>query len=152
MGKRIASLADAVMAQRGRLGLTQEELAAKAGISVDTVQAIEHGHRTTFRTRTKAALEGALGWAPGSIDAIAAGGTPTIDTREPARPTIPGMLTIDPDTASHVDLGRVADWISATSRDPALGERWMRRILDRRALKARKAASTTGETQAHDAM
>jgi DNA-binding XRE family transcriptional regulator len=130
MKNRGATLSEAVMRQRGRM--TQEELADKAGVSVDTVQAIELGRRTTFRAATKNALETALGWKRGSIDAILAGGNPTVDDTVPAAPRVV-VPTVDPMTANHVELGRVADWISTTAHDTSLGERWMARVLGRRA-------------------
>lgn len=133
MKSRGITLSEAVMRRRGQLGRTQEELAKAADLSVDTIQAIELGRRSRFKSTTKAALEGALGWEPGSVDAVAAGDNPTLAEPHANNTRRPFPMDIDPMTASHADLGRVADWVSSTAREPALGARWMRRVLDRRA-------------------
>ncbi len=70
-------VADWVVRRRADLGLTQVELAQKAGISLDRIQSIEAVRRQGgYRGTTIAALEKALGWDYGSVESILAGGNP----------------------------------------------------------------------------
>ncbi|HEX2315867.1 MAG TPA: helix-turn-helix transcriptional regulator [Thermomonospora sp.] len=66
-----------VVARRGSLGLTQEQLAERAGVTVKTVYNLEAGGRWP-QARTRGAIESALGWQPGDLVRIGEG-------REPAR-------------------------------------------------------------------
>ena len=126
------ALRDACITRRTHLRLTQRELADRAGVSVDTIQAIERGSHATHRPGTKTALEDALDWTTGSIDALLAGGHETLAdiVQTTHRSVIPD---IDTATAPHADLAQVADWISDTAGDRALGDRWMVQVLQRRA-------------------
>jgi transcriptional regulator with XRE-family HTH domain len=77
MGRDWERLAAAVEAAREAKSLTQVALAEAAGVSESTVQNLESGKE---RTRVPASLpkvERALGWAPGSGEAILDGGDPT---------------------------------------------------------------------------
>lgn len=69
-------LADYVRAARTALGLTQRELAAKAGIGFTTVQLLESAAPRTRLPDTIPAVEAALGWAPGSARSVLLGGEP----------------------------------------------------------------------------
>lgn len=69
-------LADFARAARLALGLTQAELAAKAGIGFTTIQLLERGTARTRLPDTIPAVEAALGWAPGSARAVLGGGVP----------------------------------------------------------------------------
>ncbi|MBW8482232.1 helix-turn-helix domain-containing protein [Actinomadura parmotrematis] len=64
-----------VVARRGALGLTQERLAERAGVTVKTVYNLEGGGRWP-QARTRSALEAALDWEPGDLGRIAEGGEP----------------------------------------------------------------------------
>lgn len=70
-------LAQLVVRRRGALGLTQVEVAQRGPLSLDRVQAIEGMRSTRYRAGTIAALERALEWRHGSVEAILAGGDPT---------------------------------------------------------------------------
>lgn len=70
-------LADTVVRRRAELNLTQADVAQRGQISIDRVQNIEGAKRTTYRLGTLAALERALEWAPGSVQAILDGDDPT---------------------------------------------------------------------------
>lgn len=71
-------LAAKVIRARTDRGMTsREQLAATSGVAVRIVSDIERGRRTNFTDSTKAKLERALGWEPGSVDAVLAGGSPT---------------------------------------------------------------------------
>jgi transcriptional regulator with XRE-family HTH domain len=62
--------------RREELGLTQAEVAGLAGIATQTVHRLEKGVRPSRYTSSWSKLERALGWLPGSIDAILEGGMP----------------------------------------------------------------------------
>jgi transcriptional regulator with XRE-family HTH domain len=55
---------------RRQCGLAQAELAALAGVSLDTVARLERQHRTPCRTRTLARIAAALGEPPATIAAV----------------------------------------------------------------------------------
>lgn len=63
---------DAVVARRKELHISQAALARKAGVDPKTLQSVEHGRRWPYGV-TRAAIEAALGWGPGTIDRIAMG-------------------------------------------------------------------------------
>ena len=58
--------------------MSQEELAAQASLSITTIRYIEKASDHGRSARTERMLEGALGWASGSLDAIKGGGTATM--------------------------------------------------------------------------
>jgi len=64
-----------VASRRADLGLSQETLAAHAGINPKTVLDLERGRRAAS-ARTRQKLEPALGWVEGDINRIADGGYP----------------------------------------------------------------------------
>lgn len=55
---------------------TLAEFAEATGLSTSLIDDVENGRRTRFRPSTIAAIEGALRWAPGSIQRILEGGQP----------------------------------------------------------------------------
>lgn len=65
-----------VVARRGALGLTQEQLAERAGVTVKTVYNLESGGRWP-QARTRGAIEEALRWRAGDLVRIAEGQEPT---------------------------------------------------------------------------
>lgn len=67
-------LGDEVRVRRKQLGLTQESLAVRAGMSVPTISAIEGNRAGRMSVRLRRALEQALQWVPGSVDAVLDGG------------------------------------------------------------------------------
>ncbi len=73
-----ARLAEAVERRRKMLGLSISAAARAAGIDRATWTGTERGTRRTEEYNF-AAIERALGWAPGSVDAILSGGAPTIE-------------------------------------------------------------------------
>lgn len=78
--ERVAKYA---VARRGTLGLTQERLAERAGVTVKTVYNLESGERWP-QARTRSAIEDALRWRPGDLARIGAGMEPL------GRPDRPG--------------------------------------------------------------
>lgn len=71
-------LAEHAARRRAELGLSQIEVAQRGPLSLDRVQAIEGAKSTRFRLGTLLALERALAWEAGSVEAILAGGDPTV--------------------------------------------------------------------------
>lgn len=65
-----------VVARRGSLGLTQEQLAESAGVTVKTIYNLEAGERWP-QARTRSAIEMALEWQSGDLVRIAEGHEPT---------------------------------------------------------------------------
>ncbi|MFI6516846.1 helix-turn-helix domain-containing protein [Spirillospora sp. NPDC050679] len=70
-----ATVGPAVATRRVNLGLRQSDLADAAGVSETTVRNIEAG-RMGGRPTKWPLIERALGWAPGSFEALAAGEQP----------------------------------------------------------------------------
>lgn len=54
--------------RRQELGLTQEALAARFGVSLGTIQRLEDGKTQTRRGSTWSKLEAGYGWGPGFIE------------------------------------------------------------------------------------
>lgn len=65
------SAARAVVARRGKLGMTQQDLADRAGVDIKTIGNLESRGRWPI-ARTRAAIEGALGWPDGEMERLAA--------------------------------------------------------------------------------
>lgn len=70
-------LGQTVARRRAELGLSQVEVAHRGPLSLDRVQAIEGAKKSGYRLGTLAALERALEWEAGSIEAVLDGGQPT---------------------------------------------------------------------------
>ncbi|RFS81730.1 helix-turn-helix domain-containing protein [Actinomadura spongiicola] len=70
--ERVAKYA---VARRGSLGLTQEQVAERAGVTVKTIYNLESGERWP-QARTRAAVEEALRWRPGDLARVGEGGEP----------------------------------------------------------------------------
>ena len=119
------------MRRRTQLDMSQEELAERAGVARDTVQALELGRRTNFRSKTKRKLDKALQWVQGEgIEALEAGREPRED----------GVVNDDPETAAVVELftasfarlGEMADDLGQAAKNPTVGTQWMTDVLELR--------------------
>jgi len=77
MHSRRQRAADAVRTRRGELSLSQDELAAAAGVSPKTVYNLENGRWPHATTRAR--IERALQWPPGEIHRLASPPQPDID-------------------------------------------------------------------------
>jgi transcriptional regulator with XRE-family HTH domain len=71
-GRRAAGRA--ALARRGELGLTQAEVAERAGVDVQTYRTLETGERWPI-AKNLAPIGMALGFRPGELTAIADGET-----------------------------------------------------------------------------
>jgi transcriptional regulator with XRE-family HTH domain len=95
-----ARLGDAITARRKAIGWNQEKLADVANVGRTTVQNLE-GAREYSRIPTSAfTIEQALGWPPGTVRGILAGGDPpvTVDTPEPEVEVSPEPEALTPRT------------------------------------------------------
>ena len=111
MRRRRRIAADAFRARRGELDLTQEQVAAAAGVHTRTVQNLE-SHRWP-NPATLARLEKAVGWPPGEMRRLAAPPVPFMD---------PQLL----DRVSELDEGErewLISWLIAARERPPGGER-----------------------------
>ncbi|MEU8623224.1 helix-turn-helix transcriptional regulator [Streptomyces sp. NPDC048669] len=77
MSRDWVRLGHAIEAARDAKGMTQVALAAAAGVSESTVQNLEAGKERQRQPPSVKKVEAALHWAPGSADAVLAGGEPT---------------------------------------------------------------------------
>ena len=84
-------LAEKVIERRTQLGMTQQDVQAAGGPSTATLRNIEGAHQTSYRRVIKSRLERALGWRVGSVDAVLAGGEPSLaqDYLQPPQPPQP---------------------------------------------------------------
>ncbi|WP_394262223.1 multiprotein-bridging factor 1 family protein, partial [Trueperella sp.] len=65
-----------VVERRTALGMNQRDLARAADVTATTVRSLEQDRRWP-QDVNRAKIEQALGWAPGSLEAIRDGGEPT---------------------------------------------------------------------------
>jgi transcriptional regulator with XRE-family HTH domain len=72
-----ARLASTIREARASLSWTQQQLADQAQVSLATLQNLEAGKARSRRPMSADRVAAALGWAPGSVDAVLAGGEPT---------------------------------------------------------------------------
>lgn len=71
-------LAEVAVASRERRSMTQVDVAARGGISVSRVQAIESARYESYRGSTLRAFERGMGWAEGSVQRVLRGGDPIL--------------------------------------------------------------------------
>ena len=90
-------LGEVVVRDRVKAGMkTTKALAERMGRSPRLVGDIENGRRTSYSSSTKVALEQALGWWTGAVEAVLRGGEPGVRS-ELARVTIGPMGARQPD-------------------------------------------------------
>jgi transcriptional regulator with XRE-family HTH domain len=131
MSTGVREVGDAIVRRRLQLDMSQEELAERAGVARDTVQALELGKRTNFRSKTKRKLDKALQWVPGEgIEALEAGR----EAREeqPANDDPETASVVELFTASFARLGELADQHGRAAKDPTVGTQWMTDVLELR--------------------
>lgn len=80
-----------VVERRTTLGMNQRDLAMRADVTPATLRSLEQDRRWP-QDVNRAKIEQALGWAPGSLEAIRDGGEPAeLTDDEPSQSTIPGL-------------------------------------------------------------
>lgn len=80
--ERLARLMDE---RRRELGKTWDQVADEAGLTKEGLRGIRRGEGATIRPLSKAGIERALRWTPGSVEDILAGGDPGIVASGSAR-------------------------------------------------------------------
>lgn len=84
-------LGQAYAAGRESQNLTQGDVVDRTGLGMSTVQAIERGGPFKGITASMRLYAVLLGWAPGSIEAVLAGGQPTQMPPATGQPGIKGL-------------------------------------------------------------
>ncbi|HXM57797.1 MAG TPA: tetratricopeptide repeat protein [Candidatus Dormibacteraeota bacterium] len=100
-GSSVRSFGELLSEHRRAARLTQEELAARAGVSSDAVSLLERGLRAAPRATTVTLLARALGLSPAERDVFAAAAK-----RRPDRPTVVPRVPPDLRTPSTPFVGR----------------------------------------------
>jgi transcriptional regulator with XRE-family HTH domain len=75
--EQLVSVRLAVRERQRQLGWSDLRLAEEAGLSYNVIREFLEGRRDWPRAKSRAAIERALGWGPGSFDRIAAGSDST---------------------------------------------------------------------------
>ena len=124
---------DAVVRRRTQLNMSQDDLADRAGVARDTIQALELGKRTSFRPRTKRKIDKALRWVEGQgVEHLDVGLEP-VEEPDAASVTDPLVAAVvEMFTASISRLGKIADDYGRSVGNPAQGARWMTDVLELR--------------------
>ncbi|MFI0718875.1 helix-turn-helix domain-containing protein [Streptomyces sp. NPDC021224] len=78
MDNRWTQLGAAFAASRRSQNLTQDDVAARTGVAVSTIQAIDQGGPFKGITASMRLYAVVLSWAPGSIEAVLDGGKPKL--------------------------------------------------------------------------
>ncbi len=115
MAKDWQAVSVAIKARLEELGMTQAELAHRAGVALETVRELQHNLRPRRRSpRTLTAVSRALDWPDDRLAVLAAGGDPD-DTRDLLDPVFSELAAI------HAVLDGVNSRLEAIER--RLGER-----------------------------
>lgn len=94
MGKDWDAVAAAIQARLEELGMTQQELASRAGVALMTVRELQHNLKPRKRSpRTLAAVSTALGWPEGHLAEVLNGGTP--EDPDAADPVLVELQTLN---------------------------------------------------------
>lgn len=131
MKRSIGEVGALVVAQRERLGFDAAPFARLAGVDPKTLASLERGERWP-RTKSRNAIESALGWAAGSLTSMLAGGDPLFDDDDAQRiasqirhPSYRVELEAAVDTDSDVAevLARVAEGSPVGDGERAIAQR-----------------------------
>lgn len=134
-GRDWKNLAQHVISRRVELGYrSTRHLAKVAGITEKTMGRLELGY--SVRSGTLAAVERVLGWAPGSMDALLAGGEPRMAGVPPREFDVTHAPTVDIARqrvleATHRQLAEIALFIEGVE-GPAVAEDWLRKAFQLR--------------------
>ncbi len=109
--------------RRADLGLTQTDVPAGGGPSVETLRMVENNRAGRLSPRSRRALERVLQWQSGSIDAILAGKAPAPDHSAPGRPPVADRFWAARQVVSlKATFARVRDGMAADARQALLAE------------------------------
>jgi hypothetical protein len=137
-------LGETIMARRVHLGHhSRESFARNSHLSSRILTDLERANRTSYDLSTFARLEQALGWAPGSVTAVLAGGNP-----KPVE-TLPPDPDLDPRSLERYgdDLELMAAIVDA-GLPPASAFRLVLAVRQRRAALHRQLVEETKEAAA----
>lgn len=119
-GERTAAL---IQERRGHLGLSQKRLAELAGVSARSIQNLESGKNWPL-AKNRPAIERALQWEPGSLDAIRKGGEPTELQQPSETPPVVKQPLPQPRAGGGVDdLGELRESIRHLDSLPVYAQR-----------------------------
>lgn len=101
-----ARVARYVEARRGVIGLTQRELAERAGVDIKTINNLESGERWP-QVKTRAAVERELQWSTGDLLRIAEGNEPTSVRTVPATAGLAAMTATAQGVVRSAEVGLI---------------------------------------------
>lgn len=105
-GARLLRVGQAVAERRLDLGLSQRQLAEKAGVGLNTAALLERGH-TFPRAANARKIEDALEWPRGTLAELRRGGTPLGSAPPPPLPVAPPVSPGNAAQASTIAHGVV---------------------------------------------
>lgn len=132
-GQQRSRLAELMQARRRELRLSARAAAQLAGIDRNTWSSAEAASRRTAEYHY-AGIERALQWAPGSVDAILAGGDPTELDAQPLpaagiRDEEVGIVLDDPDLDNRAKKRIIEIILDRRERDRAAAVEDTRRVI-----------------------
>ena len=143
-------LGDAVVRRRQTFDMSQEELAIKAGVARDTIQALELGRRSSFQPKTLRKIDVALKWVKGmGLEEIKQGREPQDDAGAMASDDPVVAAVVELFTASIARLGELADQRGRAAGDMTVGARWMTDVLELRERAVAMASHVAEENRQH---
>lgn len=120
MSRDRARAAQYVIARRGSLNLTREQLAELAGLDVKTIYNLESGERWP-QAKTRGKIEKALRIDYGSLQAVAEGGEPLLLDQEREQPADPAAAYLE-DFKDDPEFQQLLEQLPPRARRQALEE------------------------------
>ena len=91
------AVGEQVTRARSRRWRTRADFAAATGLSTRVLSDLETGRRQRYAPRTLAAVEAALGWAPGTCERVAQGGRVRMEMDESLQRVLDAWPRLSPD-------------------------------------------------------
>jgi transcriptional regulator with XRE-family HTH domain len=115
MARDWAAVATAITTRLAELEMTQQELAARSGVSVATLRQLQRGMERRRNPRTLAAVSSALQWPDGHLGEIAES---TLAPGHPATPSTRAVQTGDAEAMGELRrvVAALGDRIDAIER------------------------------------